>query len=96
MRVGTPASRSRRPGSRYFATLPATTTATATPSTVQPTGSLRGTAQTAIPASTSSSPGSTGISTPSDADHDQHPGDQRLDPHTADAPTPHPAADARA
>ena len=64
VRIGTPASRSRRPGSRYFATLPSTTISTASPSTVQPSGSLRGTAHTAIPASTSSSPGSTGTSTP--------------------------------
>jgi hypothetical protein len=64
VRVGTPESRSRRPGSTYLTTLPTTMIAAAMPSTHQPSASLRGTAHTAMPASTSSRPGSTGSRTP--------------------------------
>src|SRR5919112_2897025 len=64
VRPGTPASFSRRPGTRYFATWPTQKKAAARPSTVHAIASCRSSAQTAMAARTSTRPGSTGTTTP--------------------------------
>src|SRR4051812_34588448 len=61
---GTPASRSRRPGNRYLAIVPATSSAVATARVVQARASCRSTAHSRTPAQTSASPGRNGTTTP--------------------------------
>src|SRR5918997_4521722 len=64
VRPGTPESRRRRPGTRYFTTDPTSTIATTIPSTVHATTSARPTAHTPTPATTSTSPGRIGSAIP--------------------------------
>src|SRR4051794_18075402 len=63
-RRGTPALRSRRPGTRYLTTWAPPITSVATPSTANAVAVPIASAHTAIAAHTSSAPGSTGSTTP--------------------------------
>src|SRR4051795_2271598 len=63
-RRGTPALRSRRPGTRYLTTWAPPISSVATPSTPNAVAEPTASAHTAIAAHTSSAPGSTGSTTP--------------------------------